>query len=84
VPPAPWLPQDFCPDAQQGRLVLVQKLLSSVVATVAPPQPSMCGCGRTTASQVTLVEPNANFVSCPISNLVLGGVKTMADITSQL
>ena len=29
---------------------------------------------------VTLVEPNASFVSCPISNLVLGGVKTMADI----
>ncbi|MEY4976919.1 MAG: Sulfide dehydrogenase [flavocytochrome c] flavoprotein chain precursor [Pseudomonadota bacterium] len=32
--------------------------------------------------QVTLVEPNANFVSCPISNLVLGGSKTMADITN--
>ena len=32
--------------------------------------------------QVTLVEPNAAFVSCPISNLVLGGVKTMADITT--
>jgi sulfide dehydrogenase [flavocytochrome c] flavoprotein subunit len=32
--------------------------------------------------QVTLVEPNASFVSCPISNLVLGGSKTMADITS--
>jgi len=31
---------------------------------------------------VTLVEPNAQFVSCPISNLVLGGVKTMADITT--
>ncbi len=31
---------------------------------------------------VTLVEPNAAFVSCPISNLVLGGSKTMADITS--
>lgn len=31
---------------------------------------------------VTLVEPNASFVSCPISNLVLGGTKTMADITS--
>lgn len=31
---------------------------------------------------VTLVEPNASFVSCPISNLVLGGSKTMADITS--
>ena len=30
---------------------------------------------------VTLVEPNAAFVSCPISNLVLGGSKTMADIT---
>ena len=32
--------------------------------------------------QVTLVEPNASFVSCPISNLVLGGSKTMADITT--
>lgn len=31
---------------------------------------------------VTLVEPNEAFVSCPISNLVLGGSKTMADITS--
>jgi NADPH-dependent 2,4-dienoyl-CoA reductase/sulfur reductase-like enzyme len=31
---------------------------------------------------VTLVEPNAAFVSCPISNLVLGGSKTIADITS--
>jgi NADPH-dependent 2,4-dienoyl-CoA reductase/sulfur reductase-like enzyme len=30
---------------------------------------------------VTLIEPNAAFVSCPISNLVLGGHKTMADIT---
>jgi sulfide dehydrogenase [flavocytochrome c] flavoprotein subunit len=32
--------------------------------------------------QVTLVEPNAAFVSCPLSNLVLGGSKRMADITS--
>ncbi len=31
---------------------------------------------------VTLVEPNASFVSCPISNLVLSGAKTMVDITS--
>ena len=30
---------------------------------------------------VTVVEPNASFVSCPMSNLVIGGVKTMADIT---
>jgi NADPH-dependent 2,4-dienoyl-CoA reductase/sulfur reductase-like enzyme len=30
---------------------------------------------------VTLVEPNATFISCPISNLVLGGSKQMADIT---
>ena len=30
---------------------------------------------------VTLVEPNAAFVSCPISNLVLSGKRTMADIT---
>jgi len=32
---------------------------------------------------VTLVEPNAAFVSCPISNLVLAGEKTMADITTR-
>ena len=31
--------------------------------------------------EVTLIEPNEAFVSCPISNLVLGGSKTMADIT---
>ncbi len=30
---------------------------------------------------VTLIERNAGFVSCPISNLVLGGHKQMADIT---
>jgi sulfide dehydrogenase [flavocytochrome c] flavoprotein subunit len=32
--------------------------------------------------QVTLVEPNPTFVSCPISNLVIGGSKTLADITT--
>jgi NADPH-dependent 2,4-dienoyl-CoA reductase/sulfur reductase-like enzyme len=30
---------------------------------------------------VTLIEPNASFISCPLSNLVLGGSKQMADIT---
>jgi len=30
---------------------------------------------------VTLVEPNRQFISCPISNLVVGGIRTMADIT---
>ena len=30
---------------------------------------------------VTLVESNAQFVSCPLSNLVLGGSRTIADIT---
>lgn len=30
---------------------------------------------------VTLVERNAAFVSCPISNLVVGGFRQMADIT---
>lgn len=31
--------------------------------------------------EVTLVEPAAAFVSCPLSNLVLGGSRTLADIT---
>ena len=30
---------------------------------------------------VTLIERNAEFISCPISNLVLGGSQTMKDIT---
>jgi sulfide dehydrogenase [flavocytochrome c] flavoprotein subunit len=31
---------------------------------------------------VVLIEPDAAFVSCPLSNLVIGGSKTMADITT--
>ncbi len=31
--------------------------------------------------EVTLIERNAQFVSCPISNLVVGGHRQMADIT---
>ncbi len=31
--------------------------------------------------EVTIVEPNDNFVSCPISNWVLAGMKSMNDIT---
>ncbi|MBN8486201.1 MAG: NAD(P)/FAD-dependent oxidoreductase [Burkholderiales bacterium] len=31
---------------------------------------------------VMMVEPNAAFVSCPVSNLVIAGMKTMADITN--
>lgn len=31
---------------------------------------------------VVLVEPNANFVSCPISNLVIGGLRQLSDITT--
>lgn len=30
---------------------------------------------------VTLVEPNPTFISCPLSNLVLGGSRTIADLT---
>lgn len=31
--------------------------------------------------EVTVIEPNDHYVSCPMSNWVLGGAKTMADIT---
>ncbi|MDI1237319.1 MAG: NAD(P)/FAD-dependent oxidoreductase [Polaromonas sp.] len=31
---------------------------------------------------VVMVEPNSNFVSCPISNLVVGGSRTMGEITT--
>jgi NADPH-dependent 2,4-dienoyl-CoA reductase/sulfur reductase-like enzyme len=32
--------------------------------------------------EVVLIEPNEAFVSCPISNMVLGGFRTIADITT--
>jgi sulfide dehydrogenase [flavocytochrome c] flavoprotein subunit len=32
--------------------------------------------------EVTLVDPNANFVSCPISNLVIGGSKSIEYVTN--
>ncbi|WP_334134254.1 NAD(P)/FAD-dependent oxidoreductase [Tepidimonas sp.] len=31
--------------------------------------------------RVTLIEPNPAFVSCPISNLVIGGLKKIEDVT---
>lgn len=31
---------------------------------------------------VVLVEPNTSFISCPTSNLVIGGSRSMADITT--
>jgi sulfide dehydrogenase [flavocytochrome c] flavoprotein subunit len=31
---------------------------------------------------VVLVEPNRSFVSCPVSNLVLGGMRRLADVTT--
>lgn len=33
------------------------------------------------AVDVVVVEPHAQFVSCPLSNLVLGGVKSIGDLT---
>lgn len=39
---------------------------------------SLWGEGRI---DITVVEPNPSFISCPISNLVIGGSLTMADVT---
>lgn len=33
------------------------------------------------AINVTLIEPNPSFISCPLSNLVLGGSRQIADLT---
>jgi len=33
-------------------------------------------------AKVTLIEPNASFISCPLSNLVVGGSRTISEITS--
>ena len=34
-------------------------------------------------AQVTIIEPNANFISCPLSNLVVGGVEKIDALTTQ-
>lgn len=31
---------------------------------------------------VILIEPNTNFISCPMSNLVIGGSKSLSDLTT--
>ena len=54
---------------------------SSAAATAARRWPSTSTCGATARVDVTLVEADAAFVSCPMSNLVLGGSKQIADIT---
>ncbi len=33
-------------------------------------------------ARVTLIEPNPSFISCPLSNLVVGGSRNLAEITS--
>ena len=33
-------------------------------------------------AQVTLIEPNSEFISCPMSNLVVGGYTTIANIST--
>ncbi|MYM70369.1 FAD-dependent oxidoreductase [Pseudoduganella sp. FT55W] len=33
---------------------------------------------------VTLIEPNASFISCPLSNLVLGGSRQISDLTMSI
>jgi sulfide dehydrogenase [flavocytochrome c] flavoprotein chain len=33
-------------------------------------------------ARVTLIEPNAAFISCPLSNLVVGGSRSLSEITS--
>jgi sulfide dehydrogenase [flavocytochrome c] flavoprotein chain len=37
--------------------------------------------GNQGAIDVTLVEPNPRFISCPLSNLVLGGYRSLDDLT---
>jgi len=33
-------------------------------------------------ARVTLIEPNTSFISCPLSNLVVGGSRTLSELTS--
>ncbi|MGZ5042035.1 MAG: NAD(P)/FAD-dependent oxidoreductase [Usitatibacter sp.] len=80
---------------QAGTLTLAAALAGRVPAARAAGNPRVVvvggGYGGATAArylrlldssiEVVLVEANEAFVSCPLSNMVLGGFKTMADIT---
>ena len=33
-------------------------------------------------AKVTLIEPNSSFMSCPLSNLVVGGSRTLSELTT--
>ena len=72
--------------------------LGGCASTAAPPSSARVvviggGFGGATAARyvrllsdntiaVVLIEPNRSFVSCPMSNLVVGGQRQLADITS--
>jgi len=71
-------------------------MLATVSVSAAPSRPKVvvvgAGYGGATAARylrlwsnggidVILVEPNASFISCPLSNLVLGGSKQLDDLT---
>ena len=74
-------PPPRCPAARRWARAAAARWSWSAAATAAPPRPSTSACGATAAIDVTLVEPNAEFISCPLSNLVLGGSKQIADVT---
>ncbi len=58
-----------------------RKSSSSAAATAARRRRAICACGADGTIDVTLVERDAAFVSCPLSNLVIGGSRQLADIT---
>lgn len=81
-------------DFLQATAILAATTGCATVATQARPHVVIVGggYGGATAAKyirmwsqgsidVTLIEPNANFVSCPLSNLVLGGSRQLQELT---
>ena len=76
--------RDRSPGARRRRARRGRRSSSSAAATAARRPRSTSTCGATARVDVTLVEADAAFVSCPLSNLVLGGSKQIADLTVEL
>ncbi len=73
--PTPRLPESFTHSLAKARVVVVGGGYAGATAS------KYLSLLSNRQIQVTLIEPDAQFISCPLSNLVIGGSKQMSYIT---
>ena len=76
--PTPRLPESFTHSLAKARVVVVGGGYAGATAS------KYLSLLSNRQIQVTLIEPDAQFISCPLSNLVIGGSKQMSAVFFRL